>query len=199
MAKIKVAIFDLGGVLYTLDYDTMLEGFFRVSGRSIQEIIDILTFPDIFYPLEKGEISSHQYYLEVINRFRCEMSFQEFGRIWNSLLVKRKEVFNFVRALKNQVKLAILSNTNEINLEYMASHLDGIFDVTVYSCRVGCMKPQPEIYRITLERAGVLPSEALFIDDLKQNVEAAQMLGICSHLYTELDKLKKFLKNYGLV
>jgi len=198
MVKIEAVIFDLGGVLYTLDYEAMLEGFVKASGRNVREVIDILTSREFFYPLEKGEISPHQYYLKVVERFCCKISFEEFSVIWNSLLVKRNEVFNFVSSLKNKLKLVILSNTNELNLEYMAQDLDGIFDIGVYSCRVGYMKPEPEIYRIALQRAEVLPCAALFTDDLEQNVVAASELGISSHLYTDLNSLKKFLRNHGV-
>ncbi len=39
-------------------------------------------------------------------------------------------------------------------------------------------KPEPEIYRLTLERLGAAPAEALLIDDVELNCQAAGELGI---------------------
>ena len=55
--------------------------------------------------------------------------------------------------------------------------VDEIFETVVDSAFVGCRKPEPRIYEITLERLG-LPAEAcLFIDDILVNIEAARALG----------------------
>jgi putative hydrolase of the HAD superfamily len=53
-----------------------------------------------------------------------------------------------------------------------------IFDVVVDSAFVGSRKPEPEIYRVTLERLGVTARAALIIDDLEANCEGARALGI---------------------
>ena len=55
--------------------------------------------------------------------------------------------------------------------------LDQYFDVVVVSYEVGCVKPDPAIYRICLERLGVPASCALFTDDRVVNLEAASRLG----------------------
>ena len=51
--------------------------------------------------------------------------------------------------------------------------IDEIFDTVVDSAFVGMRKPDPEIYRLTLERLGAAPAEALFVDDVELNCEAA--------------------------
>ena len=56
--------------------------------------------------------------------------------------------------------------------------LDGLVDLMVFSAEEGVAKPDPEIYRRTLDRLGVSPAEAVFIDDRPENVAAAQSLGI---------------------
>jgi HAD superfamily hydrolase (TIGR01509 family) len=55
--------------------------------------------------------------------------------------------------------------------------LDQYFDVVVVSYEVGCVKPDPAIYRICLERLGVPASSALFTDDRVVNLEAASCMG----------------------
>ncbi|XP_050015071.1 acyl-CoA dehydrogenase family member 10 isoform X3 [Alexandromys fortis] len=52
------------------------------------------------------------------------------------------------------------------------------FDVVVESCLEGVCKPDPRIYQLCLQRLGLQPSEAIFLDDLGQNLKAAASLGI---------------------
>lgn len=53
-----------------------------------------------------------------------------------------------------------------------------IFNHIIDSCEEGVRKPEPEIFHIALERAGVKPQEVLFLDDFEGNLEAAKVLGI---------------------
>ena len=52
------------------------------------------------------------------------------------------------------------------------------FDVVVESSVEGVRKPQPGIYRIACERLGVLPTEAVFLDDLGINLKPARAMGM---------------------
>jgi putative hydrolase of the HAD superfamily len=67
--------------------------------------------------------------------------------------------------------------------------VDEIFEVVVDSGFVGCRKPDPEIYEITLERLdGVPAEECLFIDDVDVNCAAARGLGMASVHYQHNDQ-----------
>lgn len=48
----------------------------------------------------------------------------------------------------------------------------------VESCRVGLCKPDPRIYELCADRLGILPQEAVFLDDLPVNVAAAARVGM---------------------
>ncbi len=67
--------------------------------------------------------------------------------------------------------------------------VDEIFELVVDSGFVGCRKPEPEIYELTLERLdGVAPEECLFIDDVEVNVDAARELGMSAVHYRDNDQ-----------
>jgi len=53
-----------------------------------------------------------------------------------------------------------------------------VFDVVVHSCRVGLRKPDPAIYRLALDRLGVQPAEAMFLDDFEAMADAAREVGM---------------------
>jgi putative hydrolase of the HAD superfamily len=56
--------------------------------------------------------------------------------------------------------------------------VDEIFELVVDSAFVGCRKPEPEIYEVTLQRLGVPAGECLFVDDVEDNCAAAGRLGM---------------------
>jgi putative hydrolase of the HAD superfamily len=85
-------------------------------------------------------------------------------------------------------------------LKHILSQHDWIqrFDVLVWSYQLGIAKPDAEIYRHTLERLGTQPEETLFIDDKRENVEAARALGIRSIEYSSVEQLRAELIANGL-
>ena len=66
--------------------------------------------------------------------------------------------------------------------------IDEIFDVVVDSAFVGTRKPEPRIYELTLERIGVTAEQAVFIDDIEANCDAARALGIRSVWFRSTDQ-----------
>jgi epoxide hydrolase-like predicted phosphatase len=59
------------------------------------------------------------------------------------------------------------------------------FDVFVESCKVGLRKPDPRIYELTCRELGVSPVQAVFLDDIGENLKAARKLGITTIKVTE--------------
>lgn len=107
----------------------------------------------------------------------------------------------FLTSLRNKgIKLAALSNTIPQHVEVMENEgVFDLFDVRVLSCEAGLRKPDPRIYKLTLEKLGVLPKQVFFTDDRKENVEAAEKLGINAFLFESTSKLRKDLNKIGLV
>jgi putative hydrolase of the HAD superfamily len=95
---------------------------------------------------------------------------------------------------------AILSNMSDNVLENIEREFDWIhrFDVLVWSCQIGAVKPDPSIYHHTLAELGTQPEETLFIDDKRPNVEAARALGIQAIEYSSVERLREELIARGL-
>jgi putative hydrolase of the HAD superfamily len=60
-----------------------------------------------------------------------------------------------------------------------------IFDATVISGDVGLHKPQPEIYELGAERLGVPADRCVFVDDLRENVDGAEAVGMAGVLHRD--------------
>lgn len=74
-------------------------------------------------------------------------------------------------------------------------HFDGI----VVSGEERLRKPDPAIYLLALERFGLAPSEALFVDDLAENTAAAEALGMHAHRFEDAGRLRAALHAHGLL
>ena len=69
----------------------------------------------------------------------------------------------------------------------------------VVSAAVGLMKPDPRIFLLAAERAGLPPAELLFVDDSQRNTEAAAALGFDVHLFDDPATLQPALAARGLL
>ena len=94
---------------------------------------------------------------------------------------------DFLRGLRPRCKTAILSNAwgNARAVFIDKFGLDEVVDAMVISAEEGVTKPDPRIYRIALERLGVRPEEAVFVDDFAENVEGARAVGMRGVLFRD--------------
>ncbi|MDC7221063.1 MAG: HAD family hydrolase [Spirochaetales bacterium] len=76
-------------------------------------------------------------------------------------------VIDSIRAIKEAgYPLALVSNADAVEIEAWAdSELGSLFDETIFSCHVGYMKPEPEIFQICLDRLGLEAADCLYVGD----------------------------------
>jgi putative hydrolase of the HAD superfamily len=93
----------------------------------------------------------------------------------------RESIWNIAATFKDAGRrTAMLSNgVPEVMARVREErNLERFFDVVVVSCEVGCAKPDPAIYELTLRRLQVEAEAALFVDDRTENLEAARAIGL---------------------
>jgi 2-haloacid dehalogenase len=61
------------------------------------------------------------------------------------------------------------------------------------------MKPDPALYYRALDRFGLKPAEALFVDDRRINVDGAEAVGMKGHLFTDAEGLRRRLEAEALL
>ena len=184
-------ISDFGGVLTT----PLVQSFMAFQdetgismetlGTAMQKIADTDGEHPLF-DLERGRITEAAFLermaeeLEPALGHRPEM--HRFSEIYFDALRPNEPMIELMRELKRDHRMALLTNNVREWEPLWRSMLpvDEIFELVVDSAFVGCRKPEPEIYEITLERLG-LPAEAcVFVDDVAVNCEAARELGIAA-------------------
>jgi len=89
------------------------------------------------------------------------------------------DLLAFIRALRPRYKTGLISNAWPDARASTRLCLNAtVFDLLVFSGEEGVQKPDPEIFRRALARLGAAPGEAVFVDDVEANVEAARGMGM---------------------
>ncbi|MDX1662328.1 MAG: HAD family phosphatase [Candidatus Promineifilaceae bacterium] len=111
------------------------------------------------------------------------------------------EMEQLVARLHGQYRMGILSNWDD-RLEMILAEQIGVdhyFDVIVNSHRIGAAKPEESAFEIALERLGVRPEQVFFIDDQARNTRVAAAMGMETHTFESVEKLKDDLAGRGLL
>lgn len=121
---------------------------------------------------------------------------------WPVMLRPVPETVTVLKALKSLgYRAYYLSNFHEDAFERIQAEYDFFqyFDGGIVSASVKQIKPDEAIYRILLETYGLSPEECVFIDDMPENIEAAEKLGIKAIRLTDAAKLSNALAVYGVL
>ncbi|MCX7911277.1 MAG: HAD family phosphatase, partial [Endomicrobia bacterium] len=197
---IKAIIFDWGGVVIKNPADGILKfcaDYLKVDKHKLECVYS--KYRDKF---QKGKIKEKQLFDKIISELNLHIKIKPGFSLWKKAVENvfqiNKNVLNLIKKLKAQnYKIAILSNTEAPTVEYFyESGLDKYFDVKVFSCEVGFVKPQKEIYKITLKKLKAKPQEVIFIDDNKEYVNSAKKIKINAVLFKNFKKLICDLKFY---
>ena len=177
---IKAVMFDIGGVLVqqvdrtrTRYWETRLELEEGSLGRSIWLM-------PISLQAEIGRASEDDVWAAVADRFELNpidlaaLRGDYFsGSVWNDQLI------DYARSLRAHYRTGIISNAWPEAREAVKPWVNGnAFDDLIFSAEVGLAKPDRRIFDLALDRLRVQPGEAIFIDDMPGNVEAAQAIGM---------------------
>jgi putative hydrolase of the HAD superfamily len=172
-----------------------------LAGLDAAEIRSRLASTDLFREFESGRIMADDFAGRVMKVIGFECGLTEFSEIWSSIFLPETLVPELlITRLKRSYRLLIVSNTNALHFEMLRKTypIFSHFDDYVLSYEVRAMKPDPEFYSAALARAGCLPGECLFIDDLKENVDGALLAGFDAIQFDSLARLEKELDRRGI-
>jgi epoxide hydrolase-like predicted phosphatase len=174
------AFFDFGGVLTTSVWDSFA-AFCRDEGLDPDAVKNLFrSDPDALADLrrlETGLISEADFE----RTFGARLGLENPDGLIDSMFAGMKPVPSMVEAVRELRQAGVL--TGLISNSWSTAHYDRkllaeLFDTVVISAEVRLHKPQPEIYRLAAERLGVDPERCLFVDDLKENCEGAEAVGM---------------------
>ncbi len=177
---IKNIIFDFGDIFINLDKQAPIKAFTDL-GLTLRPEIE-----SINNKYEVGAISSKEF-VASYKEWLPNCSEQQIIDAWNSILLDFPESrLNFLKDLARNTnyKLFLLSNTNDLHIDWIKSHVSfyedfkNQFDVFYLSQEIGYRKPNNDIYEFVLNENNIAAHETLFIDDTTPNTITANQLGI---------------------
>jgi putative hydrolase of the HAD superfamily len=185
--KVRAALFDFGGVLTTPVWDSFA-AFCEKEGLDPDAIKDLFRKdPEalaLLRKLETGEMKEEEFE----SRFGERLGLDNPENLIDSMFVGMKPLDTMVSAVRDLhvagIKTGLVSNSWSTG-HYDRDLLDQLFDAVLISGELGMHKPQPEIYELASERIGVEPAGCVFIDDLRENCDGAEAVGMASIRHTD--------------
>jgi HAD superfamily hydrolase (TIGR01509 family) len=184
---IKAVIFDCFGVLYP-----------QAMGKFLKENADLFengaeTLSRLNKQIDLGIITRNEFFAGLsratglpADKLKAEIDRQ---------LVADDNLVGLIKKIKQQFKTGVISDAGKEEIEIIyIDGLDRIFDVIVASYQVGVTKPAPEIYLECSKKLGVEPSECLFVDDSRTNLDGAQEVGMQTLHYPIFGKIPEELE-----
>ena len=200
-SKIETIIFDVGNVLVNYDWKSYLDSFPYTS--QVKEQIGKAVFEsETWNEQDRGLLDPGEYIQQFV-RNAPQLEEEILQVLSNN--EKTISVFDYAKTwthyLKNQgYRLYILSNYPQRLLEKTQGDMDFLeyMDGVIFSCQVQQVKPEPQIYQTLLEIFSIEPSKAVFLDDRKENLDAAAKFGIHTIQFHNLKQATADLKKLGV-
>ena len=196
----RAVIFDLGKVLVHFDFAL---GYQALAGRcdhGAEEIPRLIAPTGLVERFETGLIEPHDFVEQLSRLLGLRLNYQEFCEIWTSIFTGTLVSEEVLEGLAKRYRLILLSNTNAIHFEMVRQRypLLAHFHERILSYEVKAMKPQPEIFRLAVERAGCLPEQCFYTDDIPAYVKGARAVGIDAVIFESEEQLKRELTGRGI-
>ena len=194
---VKCVISDLGKVLLFFDNFIFFRKMAECSPLSAEDIAERFhRHRELIRSFDTGKIEPADFYAEVVQKLEANVGEKSFFLMYNDVFSLNPPVLDLLRKLKTNHQTILLSNTDVERFGFIRKKFPEIllFDQYVLSYEVGYMKPHPEIYAEALKKARVPARECVFLDDLPENIEGAQRLGMNAILYGHRTDLEVRLK-----
>ena len=178
---IDTIIFDFGDIFINLDKQATIDGLQRLGLSSWNEDLDQLNIS-----FEKGQISRDAFLLGIQKQIP-NATIDEILMAWNAVLLDFPLYrLEFLQLLSKKFRLFLLSNTDAIHIDHFEQREGASFYGDFYQCfekvyfsyEMGMRKPDAEIYTTLINRHELSPKRTLFVDDKKDNTDAAKALGL---------------------
>ena len=194
---IRNIVFDIGGVLADFRMKEFLleKGF---DGPMIRRILKASVMSPYWEKFERGELTEEET-LEGFASIDPEIG-EELRRAYfniEGMLTARAFSIPLIKRLKDAgLGVYYLSNNTKKAYDECAGSLDFMpfMDGGLVSFLAGRTKPDPEMYRMFLEKFGLRAEECVFVDDTPENVAAAETLGFTGIVFKSPEALDAALK-----
>jgi putative hydrolase of the HAD superfamily len=182
---VKGLLIDFGGVLTTNVFDSF-KAFCRTEGLPEDAVKKMFRERgeglSLLRQLETGELTAEEFSQQFAPLLGVSPD-NLVERLFGGIEPDEPMLDAVRRARRAGIKTGLISNSWGNGLAYDPALLEELFDAVVISGDVGLHKPQPEIFHLGAERIGVAPEDCVFVDDLRENCEGAEAVGMKAILH----------------
>lgn len=179
---INTIIFDFGDIFINLNKEAIVTEFTKLGLKEWYPDLDELN-----KKFEIGQVTEQQFLEGFIKHLPEDVTLDQIRKAWNSILGDFPlERLEFLQNLKGKFRMFLLTNTDEIHINRF-EHMVGVsfsrdfyncFEKVYFSYELKMRKPNEEVFRFLINKHDLSPKRTLFIDDKKENTDAAEKQGI---------------------
>lgn len=180
---IRAVYFDLGGVIVRTEYQAPRQKLAERFGMDYEDIEKIVFGGGPNGSAARasvGQITEEEHWQAVMKILKQPAG--EYGRIRDEFFggdIIDRELLNFLRSLKPKYKVGAISNAwSGLRAYVEREKFADVFDHMTISAEVGAAKPSAKIYQFALDQLKIQPKEAVFVDDVIENIEACEKVGM---------------------
>jgi HAD superfamily hydrolase (TIGR01509 family) len=195
---IKAIIFDFGRVISAQKPPSLFRSYEEDLGLAANTINLIMFRSQAWQEALFGRKTAEEFWYAVGPELGLSTreKIDAFRRRYHADEAINERVVKLIRRLHGHFELAVLSNSPPGLARWLADwNILDLFDVVFCSGDEGFLKPDPAAFSLTLDRLGVEPKEAVFIDDTIDHVQAARSLGLRGIVFTTGDSLANELRD----
>ncbi len=188
---IRAVIFDFGGVLVRTEDQAGRARWERRLGLAEGTLADKVFDSEVSRLAGVGRATTEEVWAAVAREHGLgDEDLRQLQEDFWSGDVLDAQLVDYIKGLRPRYRTGILSNAWLDAREFFVGYygLGDVVDKIVVSAEEGIAKPDPRIYRVAAERLGVDPSEAVFVDDMPRNAEAARAVGMCGIHFRSTDQ-----------
>ena len=201
--EIDLVVFDMDGVLAQLDRARRLQLLSKVTGKAPAFLDDVIWSSEFERRAERGEFASGAEYLAEFNHLTgCVLRREQWSEARRAAMTLNARTLALAEAVGEFCQIAMLTNNVSLLLETLPEILPEVkrvFGARAHaSCEFHARKPQPEVFERLLQRYGVMPARAVFVDDEPEFVAGARAVGMHGICYRDPESLAEQLTQLGV-
>lgn len=183
----KAILFDLGRVLVQYDHAQTVAAV-AACCQAEREMVEAY-MGSVSTVLGVGELPAEEFYEQLVKEMGLTQAFDTFIELYAAGIQRDEDALAYAVSLQQRpdVTVGIISNTNAAHVLWLDAHVPELveFDLVMMSNEVAILKPAAGIFELAMELLNVLPEQCIFIDDLAENVAAAQALGLAGIVHSD--------------
>lgn len=196
---IETVLLDLGNVLVPFDFARGAAAFAQLTGLAPLDLQALITGPKLL-DICAGALHPHALFDELAARAGRPLPRAHAEEAWCNIFSPDAEMIALAGALAARYPTFLWSNIDPLHRAFLWPQLPVLqrFRGLHLSYELGAAKPDRAFYTRALERGGIDPTRAVFVDDVPANLEAAAQLGIATVLHTSARSTRAALLGLGV-